>query len=230
MFFLTIREQLFALQDQKYQQFSSSLIPNIDAQTIIGVRVPLLRQIAKDIAKTDPLTYLQTAEDTYYEELLVQGMVIGYMKASPQEKLPRIAQFIEKIDNWSICDRFCSGLKFTKYAQALVWDFIQPYFKSKRAYDIRFAVVMLLNYYVDEHYIEQTLQLLDQVSHEDYYVKMAVAWAVSICYIKIPEATMPYLQNNQLDLFTYNKALQKITESLRIDTDTKKMIRAMRRK
>ena len=227
---MTIREQLFALQDQKYQQFASSLIPNIDAQTIIGVRVPLLRQIAKDIAKTDPLTYLQTTEDTYFEEILLQGMVIGYMKASPQEKLPRIAQFIEKIDNWSVCDSFCTGLKFTKSNQALVWDFIQPYFQSKRAYDIRFAVVKLLNYYVDEHYIKQTLQLLDQVSHEDYYVKMAVAWAVSICYIKMPDATMPYLQNNQLDVFTYNKALQKITESLRIDADTKKKIRAMRRK
>ena len=227
---MTIREQLFALQDMKYQQFSSSLIPNIDAKTIIGVRVPLLRQIAKEIAKTDPLTYLQTAEDTYFEELLLQGMVIGYMKASPQEKLPLIAQFIPKIDNWSVCDSFCSGLKFTKSNQALVWDFLQPYFQSKEAYDIRFAVVMLLNYYVDEQYIEQTLQLLDQVSHEDYYVKMAVAWAVSICYIKMPKETMPYLQNNNLDLFTYNKALQKITESLRIDADTKKMIRAMRRK
>lgn len=227
---MTIREQLFALQDQKYQQFASSLIPNIDAQTIIGVRVPLLRQIAKDIAKTDPLTYLQTTEGTYFEEVLLQGMVIGYMKVSPQEKLPRIAQFIEKIDNWSVCDSFCSGLKFTKSNQALVWDFIQPYFQSKRTYDIRFAVVMLLNYYVDEHYIEQTLQLLDQVSHEDYYVKMAVAWAISVCYIKMPDETMPYLQNNQLDLFTYNKALQKITESLRIDADTKNMIRTMRRK
>lgn len=227
---MTIREQLFALQDLKYQQFSSSLIPNIDAKTIIGVRVPLLRQLAKEIAKTDPLTYLQTAEDTYFEELLLQGMVIGYMKVSPQEKLPLIAQFIPKIDNWSVCDSFCSGLKFTKSNQALIWDFIQPYFKSKEAYDIRFAVVMLLNYYVNEQYIEQTLQLLDQVSHEDYYVKMAVAWAVSICYIKMPKETMPYLQNNNLDLFTYNKALQKITESLRIDADTKKLIRAMRRK
>ncbi|KOS68293.1 DNA alkylation repair protein [Lysinibacillus contaminans] len=227
---MNIREQLFALQDSKYQQFSSALIPNIDAKTIIGVRVPLLRQIAKEIAKTEPLTYLQTAQGTYFEELLLQGMVIGYMKVSPQEKLPLIAQFIPKIDNWSVCDSFCSGLKFTKSNQALVWDFLQPYFKSKEAYDIRFAVVMLLNYYVDERYIQETLRLLDGVSHEDYYVKMAVAWAVSICYIKMPKETMPYLQNNNLDLFTYNKALQKITESLRIDADTKKMIRAMRRK
>ena len=227
---MTIREQLFALQDSKYQQFSSALIPNIDAKTIIGVRVPMLRQLAKELAKTDPLSFLQTAEDTYFEELLLQGMVIGYLKLPPTEKLPLIAQFIPKIDNWSVCDSFCSGLKFTKTNQTLVWDFLQPYFKSKQAYDIRFAVVMLLNYYVDEQYIEQTLQLLDNIAHEDYYVKMAVAWAVSICYIKMPQETMPYLKNNNLDLFTYNKALQKITESLRIDADTKNMIRAMRRK
>lgn len=227
---MTIREQLFALQDLGYQKFSSALIPNIDASTVIGVRVPLLRTIAKDIAKGEPLHFLQTAEDTYFEELLLQGMVIGYMKVSPQEKLPLIAQFIPKIDNWSVCDSFCSGLKFTKSNQALVWDFLQPYIQSTQAYDIRFAVVMLLNYYVDEQYIHKTLMLLDGVSHEDYYVKMAVAWAVSICYIKMPQETMPYLQNNNLDLFTYNKALQKITESLRIDKDTKAMIRAMRRK
>lgn len=227
---MTIREQLFALQDLDYQKFSSALIPNIDASTMIGVRVPLLRQLAKGIAKTEPLRYLQTVEDTYFEELLLQGMVIGYMKASPQEKLPLMEQFIPKIDNWSVCDSFCSGLKFTKMNQAMVWDFLQPYFESVNAYDLRFAVVMLLNYYVDEQYVHETLRLLNSVSHEDYYVKMAVAWAVSICYIKLPEATMPFLQNNQLDTFTYNKALQKITESLRIDAETKQMIRSMRRK
>ncbi|MGE6513520.1 DNA alkylation repair protein [Lysinibacillus sphaericus] len=227
---MLVRDQLFALQDRGYQKFSSALIPTIDANTIIGVRIPLLRKLAKEIAKEQPLQFLQTAESVYFEEILLQGLVIGSIKQAPQEKLPLIAQFIPKIDNWSVCDSFCSGLKFTKTNQALVWDFLQPYCQSTNAYDVRFAVVILLNYYVDEQYIQKTLQLLDDISHEDYYVKMALAWAVSICYIKMPKQTMPYLKNNHLDLFTYNKALQKITESLRIDADTKQIIRAMRRK
>ncbi|MEG0258922.1 MAG: DNA alkylation repair protein [Lysinibacillus sp.] len=226
---MPILKQLFDLQDPPYQKFSSALIPTLNPKTIIGVRVPELRKIAQQLAKEDPINYLHTAKDDYFEEVLLQGMVIGYMKMTPEEKLAIIAQFVPKIDNWSVCDSFCSGLKFTKTNQALVWDFLQPYLASKKAYDIRFAVVMLLSYYVDEKYIKKTLATLDAITHEDYYVKMAVAWAVSICYIKIPGATMPYLQNNNLDLFTYNKALQKITESLRIDAETKKMIRSMRR-
>lgn len=222
------RQQIFELIDEDYQKFASKLIPTID--NVLGVRLPALRKIAKEIAKSDWRTYLETTESEYFEDVMLQGMVLGYVKADIEEILSYITAFVPKIDNWSVCDSFCIGLKFTKVNQERVWEYLQPYLSSKKEYEIRFGVVMLLNYYIDDAYIDKVLQSLDRIKHEGYYVKMAVAWAISICYVKLPELTMSYLNKNTLDDFTYNKALQKITESYRVDMETKEQIRSMKRK
>ncbi|MGG4393948.1 DNA alkylation repair protein [Paenibacillus thiaminolyticus] len=224
----TIRAQIMALADEKYRQFSASLIPNIN--NVVGVRLPELRKLARIIAKGDWRAYLAQADSDYFEEVMLQGMVIGCAKADVEEILHHIAAFVPKIDNWSVCDSFCSGLKITSLHKERVWEFIQPYLESEKEYDIRFGVVMLLNYYIDELYIHLVLERLDRITHEGYYVKMAVAWAVSICFVKLPDITMDYLRSNSLDDFTYNKALQKITESYRVAPDTKALIRSMKRK
>lgn len=221
-----IRKQIFELIDTDYQKFSAALIPTIN--NVLGVRLPELRKIAKKIAKGDWRTYLKTAKDEYFEEIMLQGMVIGYIKTDIEERLFYVASFVPKIDNWSVCDSFCTGLKSTKENKERVWAFLQPYLSSKNEYEIRFGVVMLLNYYIETEYIERVLKLLDRVKHEGFYAKMAVAWAVSICYVKLPGPTMEYLRNNTLDDFTYNKALQKITESNRVDKETKNLIRSMK--
>jgi 3-methyladenine DNA glycosylase AlkD len=224
----TIKEQLFEMADPEYQKFSAALIPNI--QNLLGVRLPELRKLAIRLAKGDWRIYLEQAESEYFEEIMLQGMVIGYIKTDVEEILRYVADFVPKIDNWSVCDSFCTGLKVTNSNMNLVWDFLQPYLSSKNEYDIRFGVVMLLDFYIEEEYINRVLQRLDEAKHEGYYVKMAVAWAVSICYVKLPKPTLTYLKSNNLDDFTYNKALQKITESFRVDLETKKMIRSMKRK
>lgn len=224
----TIREQILSYVDSDFQKFTAALIPNID--NVLGVRLPVLRKLAQDIAKGDWRLYLETAESEHFEEVMLQGMVIGYVKADIEEVLGCVARFIPKIDNWSVCDSFCGGLKSTKNHKERVWDFIQPYLLSSKEYEIRFGVVMLLNFYIEEEYIIRVLQWMDQTHREDYYVQMAVAWAISICYIKLPEMTMNYLKNNTLDDFTFNKALQKITESYRVDQETKTIIRSMKRK
>lgn len=223
-----IREEIFELIDENYKKFSSSLLPNID--NILGVRLPELRKLAKKVAKDDWRKLINTADNQYFEEIMLQGMVLGYVKTNIQEILLYVTEFIPKIDNWSVCDSFCGGLKFTKDNMEQVWNFIQPFLSSKKEYEVRFAVVMLLDFYINDEYIDKALKLLDNVNHPGYYAKMAVAWAVSICYIKFPEKTMDYLKNNNLDYFTYNKSLQKICESLRVDKETKKIIKAMRRK
>lgn len=223
-----IREQLFELSDEKYQRFQRKLCPDTD--NIIGVRIPSLRKLAKEIAKGDWREYLKVAEDEYYEEAMLQGMVIGYSKADITEMLNYIQDFIPKINNWAVCDSFCSGLKYTKKNKDTLWEIINTYLHSKKEFEIRFAVVMLLGYYIEEKYIDKVLLLLDKVKHEGYYVKMAVAWTISICYIKFPGQTMKYLNTNSLDNFTYNKSLQKITESLRVDKETKVLIKGMKRK
>lgn len=223
-----IRKQIFELIDIDYQKFSAALIPNIN--NVLGVRLPELRKIAKKIVKDDWRTYLETAKDEYFEEIMLQGMVIGYVKTDIEELLLYVASFVPKIDNWSVCDSFCTGLKCTKENKDRVWEFLQPYLSSKKEYEIRFGVVMLLDYYIETEYIERVLNILDRVKHEGFYAKMAVAWAISFCYVRFPELTMKYLRNNTLDDFTYNKALQKITESNRVDKETKSLIRSMKRK
>lgn len=224
----TVREQLLELAEENYQQFSSSLIPTI--HNVLGVRLPLLRKMAKTIAKGDWRTYLKQADSDYFEEIMLQGMVIGYVKCDLEEKLRYVSDFVPKIDNWSVCDSFCIGLTVARKNQERVWDFLQPYLRSKEEYELRFGVVMLLHFYVDAVYLRRVFEKLDTVQHDGYYVKMAVAWALSVCFVKDAESTLEYLKISSLDDFTYNKTLQKITESNRVDAETKNRIRAMKRK
>ncbi|WP_183601174.1 DNA alkylation repair protein [Paenibacillus phyllosphaerae] len=225
---LTYKQTLIELAEEEYRQFSAALIPNIS--NLLGVRLPALRRIAKQIAQGDWRTYLAEAESDYFEEVMLQGMVIGCVKTDVDEWLGLVASFVPKIDNWSVCDSFCIGLKQTKAHKEQVWDFLLPYLQSDKTYEIRFGVVMLLDYYVEDDYILRVLELLDQTKRDDYYVQMAVAWALSICYIHYPEPTLRYMASCSLDHFTYNKAIQKMIESLRVDADTKQMLRGLKRK
>ena len=224
----TIRERIFDRAEEEYKKFQSKLIPGEDR--LLGVRLPYLKELAKEIAKEDWREYLNTAQDEYYEEIMLQGLVIGYAKAEPQEILHYAAQFIPKITNWGVCDSFCTGLKLAKKHPQLVWDFIQPYLKSGKEFEIRFAVIMMLAHFIADEFIDQVISNLDQVNHDGYYVKMGVAWAISVCYVKYPDKTMAYLKNSNLDNFTFNKSLQKILESFRVDLEAKVIIRSMKRK
>ena len=181
----------------------------------------------------------------YYEEILLQGLVIGCAKMPFDELLSRTAAFVPLIDNWAVCDTFCTSLKAAKKHMAEFWDFLQPYLAlgleqnpqdpqghpAQTEFPLRFAVVMLLAHYINEGYIDRVLTLLNSVKHEGYYVKMAVAWALSVCFIKFPEKTMELLDGcNELDDFTYNKAIQKTIESFRVDAATKDRLRSMKRR
>lgn len=223
-----IRENLESKADEQYRIFSSNLIPNIS--NMLGVRLPELRRMAKGLAKDGCESYLATTDLIYFEEVVLQGMMIGYLKMAWKTKETYVIEFVPKIDNWAVCDSFCTGLKFDDNDKEDVWDFLQPYLQSSQAYEIRFAVVMLLSYFVDKEYTERAFSAFDRIKHSEYYVKMAVAWAVSIYYRDLPETSIAYLKSNKLDDWTHNKALQKITESLRIDDQTKSMIRSLKRK
>ena len=222
-----LRDKLFELSDDKFKTFHSRLCPNTD--NMIGVRLPLLRQLAKEIAKGDWRNFLSNSKEEYYEEILINGLVIAYAKCDVEERLNYIESFVPKIDNWAICDSFCNTLKFVNKNKEIMWEFIQPYLKSYNEFEIRFAVVIILNYYITEDYIDLVLKTLDNIKHDGYYVKMAVAWAISMCFVKFEEKTMAYLKDNSLDDFTYNKSLQKICESLRVDKNTKELIKSMKR-
>ena len=221
------REKLLALADPKYQKFMSSLIPGTD--NLIGVRSPELKKLAKELSKDNWREYFDNNRNTYYEETMLQGMCIGLLKADIETVLDEARRFIPKITNWALCDSFCSGLKITKTNKNRVWDFINDYVNSDEPYEIRFAVVMMLEYFIDNEHISDILKLLEGISNDDYYVKMAVAWALAECYVNLPKASLPFLKENRLDDFTHNKALQKICESLKPSVEEKAVIKALRR-
>jgi len=223
-----IIRDLFNLADEKYKKFHSGLCPGTD--NIIGVRVPILRKYAKELAKMDFRNYLETARNKYYEEILLQGMVISSAQMSLEERLYHIKLFVPKIDNWAICDYFISGFKFRQEDLSTVWSFIIPYLKSDKEFELRFAVVMMLDHYIIPEYINRVIKELDKIKSNKYYVQMAIAWTISVCFVKFTEVSMEYLKNNNLDDFTYNKSIQKIIESNRVDKEMKGYLRTLKRK
>lgn len=225
-----LRERLLALAEPDYQRFSSALIPNIDPRSVLGVQLPKLRRVARELAKGDWRGYLQNASDASFEEIMLQGMVIGCAKAALAERLQYVERFVPKIDNWSVCDSFCAGFKLPKQYPEEMRAFLQPYCLDSRTYFVRFGVVMMIYYYADKAHVQELLRLLEAVRCESYYVKMAVAWAVSVCYVNAPQWTAEYLKSSLLDDFTFNKALRKIAESRRVDGAAKAVICAMKRK
>lgn len=223
-----IKEKLFELADQKYKQFHSGLCPGTD--NIIGVRVPVLRNYAKELTKQyEVKELLKQIDNQYYEEIMLQGMLIGVAKQDFKTMQKQIEKFVPKIDNWAICYVFCAGLKATKKQKEEMWNFIQKYLLSDQEFEIRFGVVMLLDYYIEEAYLEKDFKIFDTITSQAYYVQMAVAWAISICLIKFYDETVEYLKTANLDDFTYNKAIQKAIESYRIADEKKQILRKMKK-
>ena len=196
------------------------------------MRVPVLRDYAKKLSKEYEICdLLNNIDDEYYEEVMLQGMLIGLQKdKNMQNILEEIEVFIPKIDNWAICDVFCAGLKITKKHLEEMWHFLQNYLRSDKEFEVRFGVVMILDYYITEEYLEKDFSIFDNVKSDKYYVQMAVAWAISICLIKYYDRTVKYLQEEaDLDNFTYNKSIQKAIESYRITNEQKDFLRNMKK-
>ena len=203
---LTIKENLLQLAENENKKFTESLHPGIE--NVLGIRIPALRRLGAQIAKDDWESYLQTADTYYMEERMLQGMVISNLKMKDtQAYLSLVARFVAIINSWAVCDTFdfYGKQRFVDKNKKRVWLFLEDRMKSDKEYEIRFGVVMAMAHYIDEEYIDNVLQWMDRISHEGYYVKMAVAWALSVCYVKFPQKTMNYLKENHLDDFTYNK-------------------------
>lgn len=225
-----IREKLIENKDEKFKDFTSALIPG--SRPIIGVRLPILRKMAKEIARGDWQTFLQEAPEELYEEVQIKGFVIGYAKTDLKIILPYVKEHIEKINDWSLCDSFCSTLKIVERHRADFLEFLLPYSKKDAEFKQRVVAVMLMDYYLTEEYIDLTLDVLDSLKNEKYYCKMAVAWAVATAWAKQRDKTYAYMQqgNNTLDDWTYNKAIQKMLESYRVTKEDKEMLRTMKRR
>lgn len=202
----------------KFRDFSKKLI--FTKYEMIGIKVPILRSIAKEISKTDIYSFLEIVRSNTYEEIMLEGLVISYIKDYNIFK-KYFNKFIKKIDNWSICDVCISSMKIVKkYKDEFLID-IKKYLKSDDEFIVRVGVILLLDFYIEDKYIDEIFKLIDSINKEEYYINMAIAWLISVCFIKQKEKTLKYLENNNLSIFTHNKAIQKIRESKRVTEEEK---------
>lgn len=223
-------QKLNGLAKENIKEYTHKTTPDFPEEKIIGVRVPDIRAVAKEIVKSDWQSFLDSEHGDTIEETMLRGFVTATAPMADEERFERIKKFVPEIDNWMVCDTFCNTLKPKKQNKDAYWGFIQPYFYSENEYDVRFAIVMMLSHFGREEYADRAFEILNSVNMNVYYVKMAAAWAISVYFVYCPEKTMAFLKDNNLDDFTFNKALQKITESYRVDSETKKIIRTMKRK
>ncbi len=220
--------------DEQYRNFHKGLLPG--TERILGVRMPEIRKIAKSIAIKEGKEFLETAkegitkEHAFHEEIMIEGLVIGYTPMSPVERFSYLNGFIPKICNWAICDCCCNTYKFMKKEQEKSWEFLQKYLSSREEYELRFGIVSLLEHFINDTYIDDVLQILSDIRHDAYYVKMAAAWALSVCYIKYSGKTSALVTENRLDDFTHNKMIQKICESFRVSREQKEELKKLKRK
>lgn len=215
---------LYKFEDKKYKEFNEKLFKeNINS---IGIRMNNLKNIAKVIDKET----ISMLKFNYFEEKMIYGLYIGYLKTSFKDVLKEIDKFIIYNDNWAINDSTCSNLKIFKSNLDEGFIFINKYLKSNEPFKIRFALVLLLNYYINDKYIDKILTICDNIRNDNYYVKMANAWLISMCYIKYQKKAYKFLLNNKLDNFTINKAISKIKDSYRVPKEEKIMLNLLKRK
>lgn len=215
---------LFDISDSKYKEFHGSL----GVDNVIGIRIPIMREIAKEIYKGNYSEFLSLIEANYYEEITIYGFIVGNIK-----ELDTSVYYLDKyknmINNWASCDTFCASYKIVKKNKDYFFNYINENISSNNLWIRRLCFVLLLDYYVEEDYIDDIFMLCDKYNTKDYYVQMAVAWIISICFIKYKDKTINYIKNNKLDDFTHNKSIQKIKESLRVSKEDKILVDKLKR-
>jgi len=212
---------LYNLQDIKYKEFYSKL--GINGNNMIGIRVPMLKKIAKDISKNNYISFIKYNTHNTYEEILIHGLIICYINDF-DIVLSLLSDYIQYIDNWALCDTIIANLHIWRNNTDKGLNFVIWCLKQENMWYKRVGYVLLLEYYINNDYLDTIFNLCNEYQSNDYYVKMAIAWLISICYIKYPNKTLIYIKDNKLDDWIHNKAIQKIRESKRIDKITKDML------
>lgn len=223
-----ITEGLFELKDENYRAFHAKLIPDIPYEKIIGVRTPALRSYAKEVAKLpEAKVFLQELPHTYYEENNLHGALLSLLyRKDIEEFLTELERFLPYVDNWATCDMLSP--KIFKKHLPYVYEKVQKWLESDHVYTIRFGIVTLLGFYLDDAFEPDMLRLVANIKSEEYYVKMAVAWYFSIALVKQYDAALPYIQNQVLEPWTHNKSIQKAIESRRIDQKKKDYLKSLK--
>ena len=213
---------LFSLQDIKYKDFHYKLLNN-NKINLIGIKTPILKEIALSISKGNYKEFIYNNTHKYYEETIIHGLIIGY-----KQDIISLNEFIKYIDNWATNDIVASNMKYFKNNQQNGLKYINQYISNKNPWIVRFGVVLLLNYYINETYIDEVIKLVKSINNDNYYVKMAISWLISICYIKYKNKTIELFKNNDFDKFIINKSISKINDSHRVNKADKDLIKKYR--
>lgn len=213
-------EYLYSLQDIKYREFHSGL--GINKDYLIGIRTPILKKIARDISKGDYIGFIKCNTHNTYEEIIIHGFIIGYLRCDFNDIINLLNDYITYIDNWALCDLVCSNLHFWSNNTKSGLKFIKRALKSKYVWFNRVGFVLLLDYYINDDYIDFIIREVTSYKTDDYYVIMSIGWLISMCYIKYPIKVQKLLESRILEKKVQNKAIQKIRESKQIDEKIKK--------
>ena len=222
-----IRAALIANSEERYKAFQEILVPTIEPSAMLGVRVPMMRKLAKDFAKRHDIgVFLDDLPHEYYEENAVHSFIIGEMR-DYERCITETERFLPYIDNWAVCDCF-SPKAFKKnlpdlFARCRLW------LGSEHTYTVRYALVMLLKHFLTSEYAEETLRMAAAVDRDEYYVNMAVSWLFAEAVGKCPHLAIPYLESGCLKTEVHNKAIQKSVESRRVPDETKAYLKTLKK-
>ena len=222
-----ITKMLFEKSDLEYKKFNSKIINNIDSDKIIGVRVHIIRDIAKSIKNMDYIDdFFCELPHKYHEENILHAILLSIKYDNIYILLDMLDKFLIYADNWAVTD-IISPKIFKKYPD-IVYSYIKKWVNSDYTYMVRFGVVTLLQFYLDEVFREEELELINSISNQDYYVKMAVSWFYSIALIKQYDVVIKYFENRKLDKWIHNKAISKALDSYRISNEKKDYLRSLK--
>ncbi len=223
-----IRDELFKLQDKKYRDFQSKLLPTINPDTIIGVRTPDLRSFAKKLVKASKYqNFIDNLPHKYFDENQLHAFIISEIK-DYDLCIKYVNDFLPYVDNWATCDQM-SPKVFNKKHNSLIKE-IKKWITSKKTYTIRFAIGMLMQHYLDDDFKEEYLDLVSSVKSDEYYVNMMIAWYFATALAKQYDIAVSYIENNVLDTWVHNKTIQKAIESYRITLKHKEYLKKYKKK
>ena len=223
---MTITDQLFALQDVAFGDFQAKLMPNISRNNIIGVRTPALRALARKIAKTDAAQeFIGQLPHRYFEENNLHAFIVA-QTSDFDEAMRQTELFLPHIDNWATCDQFTPAA-FKKHPDELL-KVVRRWIESSHTYTVRFAIKMLMTFYLDDLFCDEYPQMVAAVKSDEYYVKMMIAWYFATALSKQYDAIVGYLTEHRLDAWCQNKTIQKAVESYRISDERKAALKKMK--
>lgn len=214
------------MRDEKFRDFTSKLIPNIDKELIIGVRVPDIRRLAKSLSEEERKKFISGLPHKYHEENMLHGVMLQLIKNDIGEVITETEKFLPYIDNWAVCD--ISQSKLLERYPDVVFGKVSEWAKSEKTYTVRFAIDVLLQFFLDENFTPEVFALAKSIASDEYYVNMALAWFWSFALIKRYEETLPIIESERLPEFVHNKAIQKARESYRISDERKQYLNTLK--